>query len=214
MTLTPRGKLTALKAEELIVNGALLTDTLGREIDGNGDGQPGGDYIVTISGTRLTTGGLPLARTPRQTPSIADVVDHLLARCRLTELATSPRYRNEARLAARVADIVNVRWLTRVTTAHVSICPAASVSMEAGLERYGNPWVEWKSVQTVPGCRFDAVKWTRMPRASGWASLISAVQARGNGRVGGRRLGLGPGPSATYCYQQHPLARSIREVES
>ena len=39
VTLTPRGKLTASKPEELIVNGALVTDTLGREIDGNDDGQ-------------------------------------------------------------------------------------------------------------------------------------------------------------------------------
>jgi hypothetical protein len=63
-----------------------LTDILGREIDGNEDGQPGGDYIATISGTRVTTGGLPLARTRRQTASIADVVDHLLARGELAGL--------------------------------------------------------------------------------------------------------------------------------
>ena len=66
MTLTPRGKLTASKPEELIVNGALVTDTLGREIDGDDDGQAGGDYIATISGSRVTAGGLPLARTRRQ----------------------------------------------------------------------------------------------------------------------------------------------------
>jgi hypothetical protein len=44
VTLTPRGKLTASKPEELIINGSLLTDTLGREVDGNDDGQPGGDF--------------------------------------------------------------------------------------------------------------------------------------------------------------------------
>jgi hypothetical protein len=63
MTLTPRGKLTAAKPEELIVNGALLTDMLGREIDGDGDGQPGGDSIAAMRRTMPTTGGLPLART-------------------------------------------------------------------------------------------------------------------------------------------------------
>ena len=51
VTLTPRGTLNLTKPEELIVNGALVTDTLGREIDGNDDGQPGGDYIATIKGS-------------------------------------------------------------------------------------------------------------------------------------------------------------------
>jgi hypothetical protein len=63
VTLTSRAKLTATKPEELSVNGALISDALGREIDGNDDGQPGGAYIVTVSGTRVTPGGLPLART-------------------------------------------------------------------------------------------------------------------------------------------------------
>ena len=84
VTLVPRGKLTASKPEELIVTGALLTDALGREIDGDDDGQAGSDYVATVSGTRLTTGGLPLARTHRQTASVADVVDHLLDRGELT----------------------------------------------------------------------------------------------------------------------------------
>ena len=90
VTLTPRGKLTASKPEELIVKGTLVTDTLGREIDGHGDGQPGGDYIVTISGSRVTAGDLPLARIQRQAASVADVVDHLLARGELAEL--KPRH--------------------------------------------------------------------------------------------------------------------------
>jgi hypothetical protein len=46
----------------LIVNGTLLTDALGRPIDGNDDRQAGGDFIVTISGGRVTAGG-PLERT-------------------------------------------------------------------------------------------------------------------------------------------------------
>ena len=66
MTLTPRGKLIASKPEELIVNGALVTDTLGRGIDGNDDGQAGSDYIATISGTRVATGGIPLVQTERR----------------------------------------------------------------------------------------------------------------------------------------------------
>ncbi len=50
--LAPRTKLTASKPGELIVNGTLITDTLGREIDGADDGVAGSDYVATISGTR------------------------------------------------------------------------------------------------------------------------------------------------------------------
>jgi hypothetical protein len=95
---TPRAKLTASKQEELIVNGALLTAALGRKIDGNNDGQPGGDYIVTISGARVNVGGMPLARVQRQPANVADVIDHLLARAELTELyLTRPRARHPRR---------------------------------------------------------------------------------------------------------------------
>jgi hypothetical protein len=86
VTLTPRGTLNVTKPEQLIVNGALVTDTLGREIDGTDDGQAGSDYIATISGTRVTPGGLPLARTELQPHRVADVVDHLLARGELSGL--------------------------------------------------------------------------------------------------------------------------------
>ncbi len=42
---------------------------VGREIDGTGDGQPGSEFIATISAARVTTGGLSLARRPRQSAS-------------------------------------------------------------------------------------------------------------------------------------------------
>ncbi|MFI5460129.1 MAG: RHS repeat-associated core domain-containing protein [Isosphaerales bacterium] len=95
VTLTPRGTLNLTKPEELIVKAALVTDTLGRPIDGNDDGQPGGDFVATISGTRVTAGGLPLARTQRRPASIADMVDHLLARGELGELNRSIRAQRE-----------------------------------------------------------------------------------------------------------------------
>ncbi len=63
VTLAPRTKLTASKPEELIVNGTLITDTLGRELDGADDGQAGRACIATISGTRVTAGGVPSLRT-------------------------------------------------------------------------------------------------------------------------------------------------------
>jgi hypothetical protein len=85
VTLMPRDKLTASKPEELIVNGALLTDTLGREIDGADDGKAGSDYIASISGSRVTDGGIPLARIRRQ-PVVAVAVDHLLTHGELAQL--------------------------------------------------------------------------------------------------------------------------------
>jgi hypothetical protein len=68
-----------------------VTDTLGREIDGTDDGQPGGDCLATINGTRVTTGGAPFARTQRQPAGVADVVDRLLVRGDLAKLTPSLR---------------------------------------------------------------------------------------------------------------------------
>ena len=86
VTLTPRGKLAASKPDELIANGTLITDTLGREIDGADDGVAGSDYIATITASRVATGGIALARTQRHPATVADVVDHLIARGELSAL--------------------------------------------------------------------------------------------------------------------------------
>ncbi len=91
VTLTPRGALNLTKPEELIVNGKLLTDAQGREIDGNDDGQPGGDYIATVSGSRVTAGGLPRARTSKRSTAVSGAIDALLARGELAEVTRSLR---------------------------------------------------------------------------------------------------------------------------
>jgi hypothetical protein len=91
VTLLPSAKLTVTKPEELIIDGTLITDTLGREIDGNDDGVAGGDYIATISGSRVTPGGLPLARPKIQPVTVRDAIDDLLARGELTGLPRSMR---------------------------------------------------------------------------------------------------------------------------
>jgi hypothetical protein len=92
-TLIPRSKLVATKPEELIVDGSILLDTLGREVDGNDDGQPGGDYIATISGSRVTTGGIDLVRAQTQPANISTAVDVLLARGAFAEVTRSVRVR-------------------------------------------------------------------------------------------------------------------------
>jgi hypothetical protein len=51
-----------------------------QEIDGDNNGRSGSDYIATVSGTRVTTGGIPLARIQRQPTQVADAIDHLLDR--------------------------------------------------------------------------------------------------------------------------------------
>ncbi len=85
VTIIPRGTLSSTKPQELIVNAALVTDALGRPIDGNDDGQPGGDFIATISGRRVSAGGVPLARTQEQN-AIPTAIDALLAEGDLAEV--------------------------------------------------------------------------------------------------------------------------------
>jgi hypothetical protein len=64
-----------------------------------------------VAGSRVRTGGLPLARMQRQPEAVADAIDVLLAQRELIGLYRSPRARNEARLEARVFDIHTGRWL-------------------------------------------------------------------------------------------------------
>jgi hypothetical protein len=97
VTLTPRGTLNPTKPEELIVNGSVVTDALGRPIDGDDDGQPGSHYIATLTGARVTLGGLPLARA-REQSTVSTAIDALLARGELNGLHRSPRARREARM--------------------------------------------------------------------------------------------------------------------
>ncbi len=89
VTLTPRGKLNSTKPEELIVNGALVSDTLGRDIDGADDGQAGSDYIATFHGNQITTGGIPLARPAAHLADSSVLIDALLARGELREIVRS-----------------------------------------------------------------------------------------------------------------------------
>lgn len=85
VTLTPRSELTASKAEELIINGSLITDTLGSGIDGADHGTTGSNFIAIITRRRVTAGGIPLARARHRIASVVDVVDHLLAHAELAK---------------------------------------------------------------------------------------------------------------------------------
>jgi hypothetical protein len=85
VTLVPRGTLNLTKPEELIVNASLVTDALGREIDGGDVGEQGGDYIATVSGTRVTVGGLPLVKLKAE-----EAAHHIQATARASR-ASAPR---------------------------------------------------------------------------------------------------------------------------
>lgn len=43
------GKLNLSHVEQPTITAALLTDAYGRPLDGNDDGQPGGNFIATLS---------------------------------------------------------------------------------------------------------------------------------------------------------------------
>jgi hypothetical protein len=48
VTLTPRGTVAG-RGVQLSITAAQVLDTQGRPIDGNGDGQPGGDFVARLS---------------------------------------------------------------------------------------------------------------------------------------------------------------------
>ncbi len=73
---------------------SLSVTRVDRPIDGNDDRQPGGDYIATISGSRVTIGGLPLARTCAEPTTVPDEIDALPARGALARLTLAPRTRS------------------------------------------------------------------------------------------------------------------------
>ena len=54
VSLLPKSKLNLAQPEQLRVTAALLTDAYGRPIDGNHDGQPGGDAVITITKKGIT----------------------------------------------------------------------------------------------------------------------------------------------------------------
>ncbi len=74
VTLTPRGTIPAQKMQ-LTINASLIKDAQGRQLDGNDDGQPGGNYVAILN-NHGGNAALPLIRAGRAS---AKVVDALLA---------------------------------------------------------------------------------------------------------------------------------------
>ncbi len=64
VTLTPRGKVPTQEMQ-LTINASLVLDAEGRQLDGNDDGQPGGNYVAMLNSHGLASAALPLVRTGR-----------------------------------------------------------------------------------------------------------------------------------------------------
>jgi hypothetical protein len=78
-TNIPRTKLNLASPEELIITASLLTDAYGRPIDGNHDGQPGGDFVATLKGKTVTIAATGIARAASASQHAVDAIDRALA---------------------------------------------------------------------------------------------------------------------------------------
>jgi hypothetical protein len=74
VTLTPAKRLALRTPLQLRLNASALTDGLGRPLDGNHDGRPGGDFLATLS-----PGGVSIAAAGPPGRPAAPAVDALMA---------------------------------------------------------------------------------------------------------------------------------------
>jgi hypothetical protein len=82
VTLLARSKLNLAQPEELRITASQLPDVCGRPLDGNDDGQPGGDFValLTKSGVKIESFATPSTLT-------AKAVDALLSAGKLEEIS-------------------------------------------------------------------------------------------------------------------------------
>ena len=82
VTLLAKSKLNLAKPEELRITASQLPDVYGRPLDGNDDGQPGGDFValLTKSGVKIESIATPSTLT-------AKAVDALLSAGKLEEIS-------------------------------------------------------------------------------------------------------------------------------
>ncbi len=82
VTLLAKSKLNLAKPEELRITAAQLPDVYGRPLDGNDDGQPGGDFVAL-----LTKSGVKIESIATPSPLTAKAVDALLSAGQLEEMS-------------------------------------------------------------------------------------------------------------------------------
>ena len=79
LTLIPKSKLNLAKPEQLTITAAMLTDFLGRPLDGNHDGQPGGDFVASIKGKSVTMAAISNIRAVSLSRLAVEAIDRVLA---------------------------------------------------------------------------------------------------------------------------------------
>jgi hypothetical protein len=77
VTLTPLATLSPRPSEQLRIIASVLTDALGRPLDGNRDGQPGGDFVATLGKAGVSAAGVAGAQSLK--PLSSHAVDVLLS---------------------------------------------------------------------------------------------------------------------------------------
>jgi hypothetical protein len=79
VSLVPATKPKLAQTDRLEIVAADLTDGLGRALDGNDDGLPGGNFVATFGRSGVSGDAVVLARAEPQRPAKTDVIDMLLA---------------------------------------------------------------------------------------------------------------------------------------
>jgi hypothetical protein len=95
--LLPATKPNLSQTDRLQIVAADLTDAFGHSLDGNNDGQPGGNYTTMFSRSGVTSDGLSLARMRVQSGTVSAAIDALPARVELTGSTHPPRAWSEMR---------------------------------------------------------------------------------------------------------------------
>jgi hypothetical protein len=79
VSLLPATKPNVAQTDRLEIVAADLTDVYGRALDGNYDGQPGGNFIATIKGNTVTIGAAVVTKTDSRSRLAPHAVDRVLA---------------------------------------------------------------------------------------------------------------------------------------
>jgi len=90
VTLLARSKLNLAQPEELRITASQLPDVYGRPVDGNDDGQPGGDFVAL-----LTKRSVKIESIAKSSSLTAKAVDALLSAGKLQRISTLFRRHKE-----------------------------------------------------------------------------------------------------------------------
>jgi hypothetical protein len=93
VTLIPKQAFNKTQLQQLRVKSAFLTDSFGRPIDGNHDGQPGGDFVANLSKNKVTMLTTPQTQALAVSARTAAAVDAALREMSVTASSVPRRRR-------------------------------------------------------------------------------------------------------------------------